>query len=49
MIWDVKTDSEFQKKLDWINEVLHEEVKPCEGGDLGRTNLWMIEGEVAAQ
>ena len=28
MAWDFETDPEFQKKLDWIEEFMREEVEP---------------------
>ena len=28
MAWDFETDPQFQKKLDWIEEFMEEEVEP---------------------
>ena len=28
MAWDFETDPEFQKKLDWIEDFMREEVEP---------------------
>ena len=30
MAWDFSTEPEFDKKLDWIREFVHEEVEPLE-------------------
>ena len=42
MAWDFETDPEFQKKLDWIEDFMREEVEPLSQlglavrGSLGR-------------
>ena len=30
MAWDFETDAEYQKKLDWVDEFVREEVKPLD-------------------
>ena len=30
MAWDFETDPEYQKKLDWVDEFVREEVEPLD-------------------
>ena len=40
MAWDFETDPEFQKKLDWIEDFMREEVEPLSHLGMPPTVRW---------